>query len=80
MTRSAAMLAVEARGRLIPLGRTHRLEVIEAVADAILQDVRQAAAGEDDNLIMSLLRQEEARLQQAIDSLGLGQGVAKCRT
>lgn len=70
--KTAALLLVEHGRQSIPLCRTRRRDVVRQVARAALQDVREAAEGEQDEVLSVLLRQEHVRLERALLALGLG--------
>jgi hypothetical protein len=67
-----ALLALEQRGRRIPIARTSRRPVLRALARAALSDIREVARGESDELLAALLVQEADRLGRSLAALGLG--------
>jgi hypothetical protein len=67
-----ALLALEERGKRIPLARTKRPDVLRAVARAAVADVHAAWGDETDELVGALLKQEADRLERALLVLGLG--------
>jgi hypothetical protein len=67
----AAVLTLERDGKPVPLARTHQPAVLRVVADAVLVELESAAAGESDELLAALTRQELARVRQAFGLLGL---------
>ena len=67
-----AVLALEERGKQIPLARTRRPDGVRAVARAAVADVHAAGNEEADEVLGALLRQEGDRLERALMLLGLG--------
>lgn len=66
-----AAIILEDRGRIIPFCRTRRSSIMRAVAKAALEDVKLAALIAEP-LRKALLDQEYTRLEEGLDSLGIG--------
>jgi hypothetical protein len=66
-----AILALEQRGRRIPIASTREIGTVRAVARAALAEVRAAQAAESDVTLAALTGQEATRLEQALVTIGV---------
>ena len=76
--RVQAIVAVERDGRLVPICRTSRREVVREVGRAAIEEVRAAAHDEREEIIAALLHQEAERLERGLAVLGVGREGERC--
>src|SRR5947209_3142813 len=65
------IVGLERAGRIVPICRSRRADVVRQAANAALDEVRGVAAAESEGTLAALIWQEADRLEQALATLGI---------